>query len=440
MNLSKINVFALPTINVGYQNQIIGAINAISNFIGQTWDVNKLFLTPKNIRNISELKEDVKYSNYSSYKEFAEDMFLMIDAYLKKTKNIPNIFITVYNQADNENAPRNIKMACRAVKEYYKKNNLGFVLCCVLTSNFHKYRYVDLINIPKHNLNLINRLRLVSDKKLRKKVLITKGIINNFNIETVVKKKKELTTLLKQNNTKNIIINNSLEKLANFTKKSKRIVFCLGGRVDGPEIDFNLKYIQKLLKDAIKLEKLGYSIVFVNGHRTPNNITDFLYKKTKDMPNITFQNSKPIAKNKDERKKENWRIYSGKYEKELSELATIGNIYPAVLGFENTLVVHTADSYASCETSNAAIPTAISSKGLYINPEKRPDCLRLKNILCPVFAIDWDDFLKKTTTESIEPKDISTKVLPGSLRVFAEQVINKLNQNDKQKHLKSKNL
>ena len=104
----------------------------------------------------------------------------------------------------------------------------------------------------------------------------------------------------------------------------------------------------------------------------------------------------------------------------------IGNIYPGILGFDNLLAVHTMDSYAGCETANAAVNTAICSKGLYIDPDIRRDCYNMYQLLCPQYAIDWDEFIYFSQNMKVEPKDLQPKVLSSPLRVFAENVLNKM--------------
>ena len=217
------------------------------------------------------------------------------------------------------------------------------------------------------------------------------------------------------------------------SKKTKHVVFCLGGRVESSDILFDLSYAQHLYDEAKKLIQNDYGIIFVNGPRTPNNITDFLYEKAKSNPHIIFQNSKKIAKTDEDRFPSHWRIYSGKYEKALTTLEKIGNIYPAVLAVKNTLVVHSMDSYSSCETSSAGIPTAVSCKEIYVNPITRYDCHNLVKLLCPKYAVDFNEFVQVTCNMKIEPKDLRLNILPSPLRVFAEMVVNQLN------HLCSKN-
>ena len=86
------------------------------------------------------------------------------------------------------------------------------------------------------------------------------------------------------------------------------------------------------------------------------------------------------------------------------------------------------DSYSGCETAGAAIPTAISKKGLRIDPVARYDCHNLEQLLCPRYAIDFDEFVNLACNMKVEPKSLHLQVLSSPLHVFAETVINRLNK------------
>lgn len=426
MNNLEISAFALATPNMGEQNQILGAFKSISDITGMPNGGENNFLLPPQINKLSDVKEIFAYSKYLSYKEFRQDIYAAVDNYLQKSNSIPGIFLIAYNQAQNKTAGENVDMACRAVKEYYMEHNLGNIMTAVLTSRLHKYQYVDLIHVPKHLLTLNTRIRLLQNKKLKKKTLITIGTINNFNRSTIKEKKAELLETLNRHK-EDGLLQSQIKKLEWFINNPKKIVVCLGGRVDGPEVIFDVTYAKKIFDDAEKLSQNGYGIVIVNGPRTPNDVTDFLYEKSLLTSRIIFQNCKKIAEDDSDRTPQRWRIYSGKYETDFKNLQKIGNIYPGILGFENTLVMHTIDSYSCCETANAAIPTAISSKGLYIDASLRYDCLNLQKLLCPKYAIDWDDFIKLACHMRIEPKDLNPQILSSPLRVFAETIVNRIN-------------
>lgn len=426
MDYQKVRAFALATPNTGELNQLLGALKAISDLTAGADNYEDFFLLPNGADKLADVKDPLYFSAFENFDAYYAEVARLLDAFMKKTDAVPQIFITAYTQGLNTLAFENTDMLCKAVKTYYKKNKLGMVMTAVLTSRVHKYKYVDLINVPKHLMTFKSRIRLLQDKELRKKTLVTIGTINNFSLKTVKEKNKALTKLL-----------NTLKKKGEFTEwrekfdrylnTSKKAVICLGGRVDGAEIVFDVNYAKKLWTDAERLAQAGFGVVIVNGSRTPNDVTDFLYEKALNNPLIIFHNCKRIAEDDNDRTPQRWRIYSGKYEREFTELQKIGNIYPAVLGFNNTLVVHTTDSYGSCETANAALPTAISSNGLYIDATIRYDCLNLQQLLCPKYAIDWDEFVNIACNMRIEPKDLNPQVLSNPLRVFAETTVNRLN-------------
>lgn len=425
MEKTDFDIMAWGTANLGELNQIYGAFKAIEDLTGNTYEYEKSLLLPLGVSNIQDLKETLKLSQFSDYKLFKKEVFAILDNFLKAKKIAPKVFIVAYTQADNKVSEKNIDAICRAVKEFYKEHNLGNVFTSVLTSRLHKYKYVDLINIPKHLLTFTSRIRLLQNTELRKKSLITVGTINNFNRKTVKDKKKELIASL-QKYKANPKLLAQVQKLSAFITSPKKVVICLGGRVDGPEINFTLQFAKKLLNDAQKLVSCGYRVVFVNSPRTPNNVADYLYEMTHNDNNITFHNCKTIAQNDEDRLPQRWRIYSGKYENEFAQMLMIGNIYPGILGFDNLLVAHTMDSYSSCETANAAITTAICTKGIEIDEEIRYDCYNLVQLLCPKYAVDWDDFVHFSQNMKIEPKDLKPQVLSSPLRVFAETLLNRL--------------
>lgn len=432
MEVSEIIPFALGERNKGSLNQILGAFKALSELTGQSYDTDKLFLLPKNVSEVNDLKEAVFYTQFSDYNSFRNKIFEMADDYFQKNNFIPTVFVTVYNPTESLNAAEDADMLCRAVKEYYQQHRFGNIFTMVLTSCLYGYKYADLVNIPKHLMTLKSRIRLIRHKSLRKRALITVGTINNFEMKTVNDKHRQLLKLIAQDDD-NPVVQKQIEKLRRYASTSKKAVLCLGGRVEGPEIVFGLNYARELLNETERLARCGYGIVFVNGPRTPNDVTDFLYENTLNSPNIIFQNSKKIAETDEERNPRNWRIYSGKYEDDFRALQKIGNIYPGILGFSNTLAVHTMDSYSGCETANAAIRTAISGQGLDIDPIIRYDCYNLQKLLCPKYAVNWNDFVEMACNMGVEPNDLHPQVLSNPRRVLAETCINRLNQQKKKK-------
>ncbi len=418
--------FSLATPNTGEMNQILGALKAISDLTAETDNLADSFILPYGATSLDMVKDQFLFQSFKNFNDYYNELSKYLDVFMAKTETPPQIFVTAYMLGLNQAAAENVDMLCKAIKTYYAKNKLGPIMTAVLTSRIHKYKYVDLINVPKHLMTFQSRIRLLQNKELRKKTLITVGTINNFSQAKIKQAHTEFTQKLNALK-KNGELPELTEKLDRYIASPKKVVVCLGGRVDGIEIIFNLNYAKKLFADIEKLVQKGYVVVVVNGTRTPNDVTDFFYEKSLSSPNITFQNAKKIADDENDRTPNRWRIYSGKYEQTFTNLQKLGNIYPAVLNYENTLVVHTADSYSSCETATAAIPTAISSKDLYIDTTLRYDCDNLKQLLCPKYAIDWDDFVNLACNMKIEPKDLNPQILSNPLRVFAETALNRLN-------------
>ena len=427
MFADRILPFALAPADLGCRNQILGAFRAINELTGEAPRLEDSFVLPKGSESYDDVKIPLIRSNFRTYKDFKDEIFACLDAFLLKASVVPCVFITVYNPTESAQPAENADALCRAVKEYYAERGLGVVMTVILTARYHKYKYIDLINIPKHLMTFALRIRLLQHKKLRKKVLITIGTINNFSNAGVKEAFKALQKKLEHLKTDSELAG-LVDKFERYRDKKKHVVFCLGGRVEGSEIVFDMTYAQKLLADAKHLAAAGYGVVFVNGPRTPNNVTDYLFEKAAQLPDIIFQNSKKIASSDDERTPAHWRIYSGQNEAAFRTLAKLGNVYPGVLGWPNTLVVHTMDSYSGCETAGAAIPTAISKKGLWIDPVARYDCHNLEQLLCPRYAIDFDEFVNLACNMKVEPKNLHPQVLSSPLHVFAETVINRLNK------------
>lgn len=283
----NITAFALATPNRGDNNQLIGAFHAISDIANPDWNYIKSFLFANNETDIFDVKEAFSYSNFENYELFKQKVFEMINIYFQDNIIVPKIFIMVYGQTESETAGVNVDMMCRAVKEYYDEHKLGYIVTSVLNSKYHKYKYVDLINIPKHLLTFNSRIRLIKDKSVASKTLVTVGTIHNFSKQNVIKEHKKLLTKLTKKFTDELLVK-QVNKLKNFKKAAKKVVFCLGGRVEGSEIVFDINYVDKLFNDALLLDKAGFGVVFVNGPRTPNNVTDFLYEKSLSHPRIIF--------------------------------------------------------------------------------------------------------------------------------------------------------
>lgn len=420
---SKIIAFAFDTPDIGYRNQLIGAIDAIHQKAGSAYPAAKCLLLPQEVIEAKDLPQSFCYTNFSGYKKFRIKVFSVLDTWLKHTTEIPRVFLTPYNLTESTSPDINADMICRAVKEYYKQHNLGEILTVALSSKLHNYKYIDFINVPKHMLNFSVRIRLLQNKKLRKKVLITVGIIHSFSKENISKKKKELEHQFSQP-TKEAYRSAHIKKLQKILEKNKKVVICLGGRTEGSEIIFDINYAQTLFEKCLSLARHQYGIIIVNGPRTPNDVTDYLHEKAQQHQDIIFHNCKHIAQT--EREKNKWRLYTGKFGHEFSQHEKIGNIYPAVLGFGNTLAVHTVDSFSCCETLSVGIPTAISTNGIHINKSIRPDTINMFQLMTPKYALDFEEFTKLACYMELEPQNLKPALLSNPLKVFAEAIINRI--------------
>ena len=299
--ITNLSAFAMGTPDLGYQNQLIGALTILHSSNAKAPAPEKCFLLPEGISQLSDMRLPCCFNHFSSYKKFKEQIFKMLDIYLNKKKTAPQIFITAYNMTESQTPEKNVDNLCKAVKEYYKEHQLGSVFTCVLTSKAHNYKYVDLINVPKHLLTFYTRLRLLQNKELRNKTLITVGTIHKFNADIVKTKKETLeNTLAEKANDKNKLVKAQIRKIKSYIKSRKHVTICLGGRVEGSEIVFDLNYARSLLEKCQTLSRQGYGVAIVNGPRTPNDVTEFLYEHTKDEPHIVFHNCKRIAANEQE--------------------------------------------------------------------------------------------------------------------------------------------
>lgn len=417
-------IIAFPTPNLGFRNQLLGAVRAISELRGIKFENTKCFLLPPDVSDIEDFADALLPSKFKDYKTFRSVIFSMLDRHLKQDKIVPKVMVMVYDKTESVDSGRDLDLTARAVKEYYTQHQLGTILTAVVSSCFYKYKWIDIVNIPKFLLTFYSRMRLFESRTMRNKTLVTIGIINNFTPTRVQEEKSKLVTRLTSLRRNNALAD-QVNKIKAFTKADKKVVFCLGGRVEGYEILFDLSGMSKLLAYAERLSKKNYAVLFVNGPRTPNDVIDFLYEKVKDHPSIVFHNCKRLATN--ENSHNNWRLYSGKYEQEFKVHEKIGNIYPAVIGFNNTLVVHTMDTYAACETSSAALPTAIVRGIPYVDERVRYDCYNLYDLLCPRYAVDLDNFVDAAEKMNLEPNHLQLCVLSNPMRVFAEIVINRLN-------------
>lgn len=266
MNYLQIRAFALGTPRTGSLNQVIGALTSISDLFGQPYDEQNSFLLPEGCQTPTDMSATIVPLNFESYESFKNYMYGLLDNYLKKAIFPPKIFVTPYDMTEKTSAAVNADLICRAVKEYYHEKHLGFVLTAVINGRIYKYKYVDLVNVPKHLLTLRSRIKLLQDKSLRKKALFTVGTINNFKRSTVTEKfaalLEKLSALKDDAETGGFI-----SKFERFKNASKHVVFCLGGRVEGTEIIFDVGYARHLYQQAERLVKAGFSVIFCNGPR-----------------------------------------------------------------------------------------------------------------------------------------------------------------------------
>lgn len=56
-NFNELSAFAYASPDKGYQNQLIGALNALAEITGETCDMSKAFLMPEEVSDISQLEK-----------------------------------------------------------------------------------------------------------------------------------------------------------------------------------------------------------------------------------------------------------------------------------------------------------------------------------------------------------------------------------------------
>jgi len=389
--------FALYTPNVGEQNQIKGLLAWLVKASRKNGAVHFAFNWDMFVGGAEGRL--LRLSDYADYQDFEKDVFLSLDAYFAGHLLVPRVFVTAYTQGENENAAPNADAICRAVKVYYQERGMGEAVTVIMTAGAYDYQWADVVNVPGHMADDAERKILNG----RKSFFVSTGIVHNMT-KTFIRQKfgqKRLQKAVKQ-------IENG----------RPNIVFCLGGRTNGDDIVFGMKTAVKIWKKAAALEKRGYNIIFVNGHRTPNDVCDYFYEQSLKHGRIRFFNAKRTAVDDSERSPENWRVYSGPHEEDFRlQQKEYGNVYPGVLGLKNTLAVHTFDSFACCETASSGVPTAIC-RDVEINRATRPDCYRLADqMINGGYAIDFADF-----DGSTEPEKLALKKLPSVNKLFAEKV------------------
>lgn len=180
MKKDTLLAFAVDTPYMGCRNQLLGALDAINKNSKTALPAEKCLLLPSGAETVDDIRESLCYAHFGSYRSFQNEIFALLDARLPQLPAVPRVFITAYNLTESGAADKNADMLCRAVKEYYRRHNLGKIFTVVLISRLHNYKYVDLVNVPKHLLTFYSRIRLLQNKKLRQKTLITVGTVHKF--------------------------------------------------------------------------------------------------------------------------------------------------------------------------------------------------------------------------------------------------------------------
>lgn len=206
---------------MGCRNQLLGALDAINKNSKTALPAEKCLLLPSGAETVDDMRESLCYAHFGSYRSFQNEIFALLDARLPQLPAVPRVFITAYNLTESGAADKNADMLCRAVKEYYRRHNLGKIFTVVLISRLHNYKYVDLVNVPKHLLTFYSRIRLLQNKKLRQKTLITVGTVHKFTMAGVLARKAELDEKLKKT-PREPVLKQQIAKLRNFTRKSKK--------------------------------------------------------------------------------------------------------------------------------------------------------------------------------------------------------------------------
>lgn len=307
--------FALYTPNVGEQNQIKGLLAWLVKANRKNAAVR--FAFNWNMFAGDAESRLLRLSDYADYQDYEKDVFLLLDAYFARHLWVPRVFVTAYTQGENENAAPNADAACRAVKAYYQKYGMGAVITVIMTAGAYEYQWADVVNIPGHMVDDDVRKNLEGQNE---KFFVSAGIVHNMT-KTFIRQKFGQKRLQK-----------GIRRIA---PDKPNVVFCLGGRTNGSDIVFNLTAAAKIWAKAAGLESRGYNVIFVNGHRTPNDVCDYFYEQSLKHGNIFFFNAKRIAVDDSERTPENWRVYSGPHEEDFRlQQKEYGNVYPGILGLK----------------------------------------------------------------------------------------------------------
>ncbi len=396
--------FAPSTPKLGEFNQLRGVLSGLMHFCDKgmhfAYNLDMCF------ENVAGMP--LKRHLYADDEKFERDVFRCLDGYFSHHLLVPKVFVTICSPEDADDAAVNVDAVCRAVKNYYAAYGMGRVVTVAVNSSVYNYRFADVVHVCGHLMSEEKRQMLEADAKLKKKIFVSEGIIHNMS-RVFIRQKFGQPKIQKV--------------LAACRNGRPNVVFVLGGRVAGPEIRLSLNNAENIFRRAQQLAQRNYNVIIVNGPRTPNDVTDYFYEQSvASGEKIRFYNSKQVGRTNEECQPEKWRIYSGRYEEVfLRQAVEFGNIYPGVLGLENTLVVHTFDSFSYCETAACGIPTAICREA-EVDCTVRPDCYRLADqLMAAGYAIDFADFDAGT-----EPRDLKLKVLPNVNFLLAEKIIGRL--------------
>ena len=82
-----ISVLALPTLNLGYHNQILGAFRGLSDVTGCAYD-EQAFLLPEDVVQTTEMKKSFFKSRHEKYKDLKQRLYPLLETYFQKNVKI----------------------------------------------------------------------------------------------------------------------------------------------------------------------------------------------------------------------------------------------------------------------------------------------------------------------------------------------------------------
>jgi len=355
------NVICIASGNTGTDNQLRGLVLA-SYKSGK--NINQVPVTRNCL--LKSVDDIVLHpENFDSWTAFTKAVEKSVQKYLETEQKIPDVVVLPFDHS-TDNDEKNVDNLACAVKNAFAK--LGsHVTTMVMASRLYDYKHVDYVNVADHLLTPDDVLKLKVNKQLRLRTVKTLGVPSNISPLSIKISFAHLAQKAQQN---------GFENPLNKYRGEKIVLFSLGGITPNKAIHFTLKDVDRLIKSAKKMQKAGYKVAFTNSPRTPNNLTDYLYRQCLKL-NIDFYNSKHIAQTEQER--QNFRFYTGMYEDQFrSQAQTVGNIYPAILKC-CAFVVNTHDSFSyTSDVAAVGIPSVVYT-GNFID-KTREDCRRLYEI------------------------------------------------------------